>query len=1015
MPIFILIILFNFLAFSSENICYSVQLNSFKDNDIAENTLSVDGYPQECRWLQINKAYALRCGCEDTYKKAANLVKNYKNYASDALVVSTSKYHFEANQTTSTTKKIFTPPIEIATEKYLSSSNLSPDVLKLTLDVMLYSGDLTNAYLIAKRGVQRFSNNPWWNEKMAQISLWTNRPSEALDYYVKSYQLHSSQELRKKIQMLAAQTENQNIAITMLEDSIREGEETNTTKLVQAYKVTGRIDDGVHFFNSLNTKHPSADFQKNIIDLLLVNQNYDKAEERYVIFIRQYGNLDTFDLEFAKAAFLQKNLPKALIYLQRNATTVSHDNKKYWEFYIDMLWLNRDFDTLYTVLTKRWELDLLREYDREILGTVASNRDKKVAAKIALESFTKDTKVYGFFKFAYISKELHDTVSILEALSKLTPTQEKLLETQSEYWIILADLEMEKKDDEKANAFYLKALSLNPNSVAVNQTYGWFLLDSGKLSLLRTWLAKIDNLQTNRSDYAMIAATAYLRLQNSKKSKMYFDMIAHDINTDPQLYLLYSDILTLMGEKEASNKYQFIAWKKYALMVQKEGKKGLNTEGLQAYLRLGMKFAPEKSFEWTAMAHEYLTQDQYQNFLLGVSTMESNEEATLHVKHFLRKSEPWLDFYLAFVQNDTEQMNATLQKHFDELTIADRVQASYQSGNRPLGEELGFQGLEENPMNDDLAGLMHIKWMENANKFRIQNDYQDRDGLFGKHVSVLATHEISKGWELQANGRKRWQNSDETDTYKKIPDDEVYSVGLTKTFDSFSVLTALGRHENIDDFLFGELSGAYTMGRLILSGGYFYHKDADESTYTMLAGYKNSIELESTYQLTGSLQLALSTQQHTYFGSDGVEFAKGSQYSLSTIKRFRSAYPDLGIQGALNYYSYREDTLKKGVILDVLPANDIAILPKDYLQPSINVFYGLSGKEIVTKRWRPYGMAGLSYDNNTNDIGYNFSAGICGMLIGQDALCFEGEYASSYNGIAGKTQKYSLIYNLYGW
>lgn len=1015
MPIFILIILFTALAFSSDDTCYSVQLNSLRDSDIAENTLSIDGYPQECRWLHINGAYALRCGCKNTYKKASHLVKNYKRYAPDALVVSTYKYHFESNQTTSTTQKIFTHRKKVGVEKYVSSSNLSPDILKLTLDVMLYSGDLTNAYLIAKQGVERFGNNPWWNEKMAQLALWTNRPSEALDYYVKLYQLRSSQEVRKKIQILAAQTENQDVAITMLEDSIREGEETNTTKLVHAYKVTGRINDGVHFFDSLNTQHPSADLQSIIIDLFLVNQNYDKAQERYDIFIGQYGNVDTFDLEFAKIAFLQKNLPKALMYLRRNETTISPHSKEYWEFYVDMLWLNRDFDTLYTVLIKRWKLDLLRGNDREILGILAPNRDKKIAAKIALESFTKDAKVYGFFNFAYISKELHDTASILEVLSKLTSSQQKLLETQSEYWIILADLAMEKKDEEKANAFYLKALSLNPNSVAVNQAYGWFLLDSGRLSLLRTWLDKIDHLQTNRSDYAMIAATAYLRLQNSEKSKMYFDMVAHDINTDPQIYLLYSDILMLMGEKEASNKYQFIVWKKYALIIQKEGIKGINAEGLQAYLRLGMQFEPEKSFQWTTMAHENLTQAQYQNFLLGVSTMKSSEEATLHVKHFLRKSEPWLDFYLAFARNDTEQMNATLQEHFHELPIVDRVQASYQSGNKPLAEELAFQGLEENPMNDDLASLMHVKWMENANNFRIQNDYQDRDGLIGKHVSVLATHELSKGWELQVNGRKRWQNNDDTDTYKEVPDDEAFSVGLTKKFDSFNVLTALGQHENIDNFWFGELSGAYSVGRLVVSGGYFYHKDADESTYTMLAGYKNSIELKSTYQLTGSLQLALGTQQLTYFGSDGLEFAQGSQYSLSAIKRFRSAYPDLGIEGTLNYYSYREDALKKGIILDVLPANDIEILPKDYLQPAINVFYGLTGKEIVTKRWRPYGMAGLSYNDDTHDVGYNFLAGICGMLIGQDALCFEGEYASSYNSITGDTQKYSLIYNLYGW
>jgi predicted Zn-dependent protease len=856
---------------------------------------------------------------------------------------------FEDNQTTLATKKTFVHQKETGLEKYLSSNTISPDILKLTLDVMLYSGDLKNAYLIVKRGVQRFPNELYWNEKMAQIALWTNRPIEALDYYLAVYKLNGSKDVRKTIQSLANETQNQDISIAMLEDSIREGEETNTTKLVQAYKNSGRMEDGILFFDGLNKKHSSAIFQGIIIDLLLVDQNYEKAQERYDIFMVQYGNREAFDFEFAKAAFLQKNLPKALMYLRRNEAVISHDNKEYWEFYVDMLWLNRDFDALYAVLIKRWKLGLLREYDREILALLAPNRDKKIAANISLESFMKDLKVYGFFSFAYISKELNDTPSIVEALSKLTPSQQKLLETQSEYWIILADLARGGKDEEKANALYLKALSLNPNSVAVNQAYGWFLLESGKLSLLRTWLDKIDNLP-NRSDYAMIAATSYLRLQNSGKSKMYFDMVAHDINTDTQSYLLYSDILMLMGEKEASEKYQFIVWKKYALLVEKDGLKGIDSEGLQAYLRLGVKFEPQKSVLWKFIAHEKLTQAQYQNFLLSISTMDSNDEAVSYIKQSLRKSEPWLEFYLAFSRNDTEQMNETLQEHFDELPIADRVQASYQSGNEPLAEELGFRGLDENPMNNDLAGLMHVKWMENANNFRVQNDYQDRDGLIGKHISLLATHKLSKGWDLELNGRKRWQSSSDADLYKEVPNDEAFSVGVAKKFDSFSVLAALGYHDNIDSFLFGEISGVYTLGRLSITGGYFYHRDADESIYTMLAGYKDSIELESTYQVTSSLQFALGVQQHTYYGSDGMDFGKGGQYSLSAIKRFRSAYPDFGIQGALNYYTYSEDALKKGIILNVIPTDDIQILPKDYVQPSINIFYGLTSREIVTKR-----------------------------------------------------------------
>lgn len=894
-------------------------------------------------------------------------------------------------------------------------SRLSEELLRLTLQVMLYSGDLKNASMIVKQGAKQFPNDPWWNEKAAEISLWNGNSSDALNYYLKFYTIQPTVKTRGILYNLASQLQNQEVSLEMLKEEIRSGDEKNVSKLANMYQNIGNLSEGAKFFDSLYQKNKKQQTLKAKISLLLLDQQMGEAEEDYRLYSEKYGVDPAIDMEIAKVAFSQKKLDKAYFHLHRHHLTMPSDREEYWHFYIDILWLQRSFDELYTVLLQRYHEGLMRPFDRDRLELLALSHDKNFASELALESFDKELKTGSFFTFVFLAKEEKAFDRVESVIDQLDGPQRERLEKMAEFWILKAEIATRHAQWDRASALYQKAIRINPDNVAVNVAYGWFLLDQNRIDLLKKWLIRIEKKEKHSSiEYALLRTSAHLRMQESAKAKGHLERLLRAHPNDASLYVLYSDVLNLWSDQPLAQKYLRRAWLQMDREAKKHPEMKKNPDFLATYLRLGMTFEPQKRKLWKKEGSQGLSAEANNNFLLGVAILDSNDEAIEYARKKVRKSEPWLDLYMAFSQNDVDQMSHTVLSNYDELPISDRVQAAYQSGNRDLAFTLGYEGLDKNPNNDELYRLMHRYWMDDYSKIKIEISELHRSPLTYQEAALTLNQPLVKGFNAQLAIRHRDQKSDDAENLPTLSaEDQQVSFKLTKEGTSTDLALLLGYRNTMQSFWTGQIDGVFRFSAFTFNLHYNYHTDAEESVYLSLEGYKNSINFGMGYSLSKTLELSTEMKQNDYHGSDGEKVGNGDEITMMLTKRLRDGYPDLGIHSSIGYYGYREKE-PSWHLQTILPSTGAALLPADYYQITLGMFYGLQTREHFEKKWRPYMNIDVAHSSQ-NAIGYSAMGGIGGALFGEDRLSLEANYSSDFSNFDKNYYKVSLLYFLYGW
>lgn len=1012
--IVVLSFLVTFLV-AKEETCYSIQLYSFPSSiDPANDMIDMSVYPDSCLKMQIDTYNTVRCECKKYYKDALKLKKKYDIYADDIVIVETYKRRFQSIEENSSLESIsITPELEQKQFSNKVSHAFSEENLRLVLQVMLYSGDVAKALEIVRHGVKKFPKSVWWNEKAAEIALWNNQSSEALDYYLQSYQLQPSKQSRLRIEKLATQLQNEAVLLKILKDSVWNNEEHNRSKLYEVYLNSGELSEGIDFFDALYRRDHDKESLKSQISLLIHNGEVEKAQIHYTTFIERFSEDVALSVLLAKAVFSRKQIEQSYKYLYPIHRSVAHNNHDFWHFYIDILWLRRSYDELYSILLQRRQMNLLRPYDYERLAILAASKDKAFASELALERFNNEGSIDSLLTYVYLSIELKAYEHIDNILLSLSAKQRQSLEKMEEYWVLKAQINTRKGLLEEAQSCYKNALAIKPNNVSINTVYVWFLLEYNRIEELKKWLQTVEKKKIeDRKSYDLICATAYLQLQNSKKALESIERILEHTD-DPSLYVLYSDILSLSGNQEYREKNLRRGWTMVCRALKENPDLEKDGDFLTTYLRLANHFEPQKKTKWSKLAKKHLSVKNYDLFLFGLAVTQSNDEAIRHLKQKLRLNEPWIEFYLSVLENDTTKISEEIETHSDILPTLDVVNALSRSGHIEHAKQLVYDGLEKNPNNDEYYKTMHDLYTDDksiASSF----SYNHRSVLTYQEFDLKTDIPFSKKYVSTSNVRYRQYHSDDPISLPEIPTkDQSASVEVKNRDKYFTWDISLGYRDYLDSIWTGSIDLQYRYGSSSLSIDTDYHTDADESVYMSLGGYKDSISVGLNHQLMGSLELNGVLKLSRFYVAGGDKAGEADEVLLSVTKHLREGYPDVGFRSSVGYYGYSE-RFADGKINTILPSYPVQLLPESFFQWSIGSYYGIKTQEIFQRKWRPYGNIDVAY-NSQNGTGFSVIGGIGGMLLGEDRLSLEANYASSFGNIGDDYYRLSLMYYLYGW
>jgi len=196
------------------------------------------------------------------------------------------------------------------------------ELLKLMLNSFLWSGDLKNAYKVAKKGVKLFPKDIFWLGKAADISLWIGKSEEAKDYYYRLYKITKEKKLRKKLIELSIELKK------------------NWKKLVELYEKLGQPDKALKFLKNIYKKHKKVEYLKGMIKIQLLLGHTEQAFKN-LNKLKDLGNLDTRYVTFLY--YMLDSLYKLKRYGQIIKDRASMKSFDYWKILSDLAWNLRDY------------------------------------------------------------------------------------------------------------------------------------------------------------------------------------------------------------------------------------------------------------------------------------------------------------------------------------------------------------------------------------------------------------------------------------------------------------------------------------------------------------------------------------------------------------------------------------------------------------------------------------------------------------------------------------------------
>ncbi|MGB3962824.1 MAG: hypothetical protein WBK95_11355, partial [Sulfurimonas sp.] len=355
MKILLFILLLVTLGFSkSEETCYTVQLLSRNNTPKNLDQLVNIGYPEGCKLMQIGTNITLRCGCYEKVAAAKEHLQNFTKEYKGAVVASTYKYRFDENATEKTEenktiqndiKTKTTPPKQlepIATEEvpqaqqevlpqepakpakpvkakeeyeegYLESSD--DEELKLMVQVFLYKSDLENAYKVASLGYEKNPKSYYWNQKMAEISKWTNRSARSMKHLRFMYEVKYDRAIEDELIEYGSEAyQYEEIEPMVVNRARREPNEKNIDLLILVYKKIGSPEKVVDVLESeylkdksnrmLLTKALELSLEIGDLDLakkyvLLLEQNKPFSQKDALFIARYYYILNDIERAYA--------------------------------------------------------------------------------------------------------------------------------------------------------------------------------------------------------------------------------------------------------------------------------------------------------------------------------------------------------------------------------------------------------------------------------------------------------------------------------------------------------------------------------------------------------------------------------------------------------------------------------------------------------------------------------------------------------------------------------------------
>jgi len=300
---------------------------------------------------------------------------------------------------------------------------------------------------------------------------------------------------------------------------------------------------------------------------------------------------------------------------------------------------------------------------------------------------------------------------------------------------------------------------------------------------------------------------------------------------------------------------------------------------------------------------------------------------------------------------------------------------------------------------------------ERDNLLTAKASYYDRDPLLRKYITLKNSYYIANGFSLLADLKYYKNSTQDSNILIYVPKTTTEaSVGVKKRLNKGSIELNIGRTYGMRNYYTADLLANYTPNQYFtLQAEAEKNGVADESIQLLIGGKKDKLGIDLSYNFLNSTSLDISIDKNKYTSQDNVYIGKGTYTQLILGHQIRNGYPDMRIEGFMEYGAFDEVAGNKGVI-EELRNKKYQVLPNDFYNIGLTFNYGMQNSTIYTRVWRPYFEVSSYLNSEVNGFSYAFQAGYGGKVYTQDHLIFGVDYTNDVNGIGGSILELFLQY-----
>lgn len=909
---------------------------------------------------------------------------------------------------------------------------------QLAYEVFLANRNLDDAYRVAAAAVQQVPNDMGWRERLAQISEWSNRPSEALQQWLYIARRTGRPAAWEAILRLAPGQFDDEALLEAMRFQTTRGQLTDEQwrAVVDAYERVGRPREAVTLLEREYARRPRPVFLELQAILLERLGDLDGAITANRNLIQRTGSTSQRVMTLATLLIVRGDYKEAHELLIANQDKIKPDEAEYWRLLADLALQLQDDASAERALNVLVKGAKAEPDDFNRLIALLTPAQPEAAARLAELGYDRFKTTDYLVAALGIYSQRRDFVSMRRVFAKMTPEVEAQLARSPDFLMLRAEYRMATGHPDLAHADYREALRIDPNHRLARIGYLWFLIDRRAIDELRGQMPRAMAQGKDDPEFDGVLGAAWLTLGDSARAVAYFGQVLKR-NPDDYLWLLnYADALEQDGNPDMAWRIRRHAWIKVRQeMAKVKGRDRPPLELLQAQARMAVQFMPGDAS--MVVMRNLMRQDQSidaptsdpRRRALDAGTRDLvlswaiTSEQWVAAKAWLWKqyarnlAKPtWAESVLAIAEDDVETLQRLLDTQPEAIPRYDRHEAAVRTQQYRLAEDIAFNELERRPNDDEMHLRLTNSVLARYNGVEAGYTRFRRGVVSGNEFTADVGVWLSPRLRLSVDVSHIDQGLNAFGTLASVPEHDT-AFGVTALFRHSIGETrfTLFHRDALAEFTgiratYGRPLGPRVTARI----GLAYNDRALETTSLAVGGVRDRAFVGLDYlfskreYILGELSAAryYTQGERTFIGS-------GQELSWELGHRFRTEYPDWNVRlaGSFNRFNQSGSGDAGTAVLNpggAIPAASF-FLPQNFAVYGVYTGFGTGYRETYTRAIRPFLDVGVTHNTVTGQ-GYGAILGASGSLIGPDRLTVYASTGRGGNGTNELSREVGLKY-----